>query len=99
MTIRNVISEIESANHPVAKVLYKGEYFKVITIGFKKSMLLKEHKTALPAKLTVLKGKVIYREGEVATFLSQYEEKIIQPEVLHSVEAEEDSLCLLIQGK
>lgn len=97
MKIKEIISALETATHPVAKALHKGNHFKVLAIGFKKGMILKEHKTHLPTKLFLLSGKIIYREEEISNTLSRYDEMEIPVNVLHAVEAMEDSLCLLTQ--
>ena len=98
MIIKEVLAQLENATHPVAKALHKTDHSRVLVIGFNKGMLLKEHKTHLPSKLTVLSGKVIYREGEKVIEAGQYEEVAIPVDILHSVEATETSLCLLTQG-
>ncbi|MDB5191001.1 MAG: hypothetical protein JWQ96_564 [Segetibacter sp.] len=98
MTIREVNEQLETANNPVAKVLHKGEHFKVLVIGFKMGMRLKEHTAHLPSKLTVITGRVKYRQGESLTELETFDQIDIPVNVMHSVEALEDSLCLLTQG-
>lgn len=98
MTIKQILKDLESAKRPVAKVLQSGTNFKVISIGFTKNMVLEDHKTDIPAKLIVLEGKVVYKEGEKMVMLSQYEETPIPASVIHSVTALEDSLCLVIKG-
>lgn len=98
MTIKQILKDLESAKRPVAKILQSGTNFKVIAIGFIKNMILDDHKTDIPAKLIVLEGKVVYKEGEKMVMLSQYEETPIPTGVMHSVTALEDSLCLVIKG-
>ena len=98
MILLQILEELETAKHPVAKALHKGDNFKVLAIGFKKGMILKEHVAHLPSRLFVLNGQIIYREKNVSTTLSAYEEIEIPVNVLHSVEAVDDSLCLLTQG-
>jgi hypothetical protein len=98
MIIQFVLEQLEIPAHPVEKALHKGDQSKVLIIGFKKGMILKEHKTHLPAHLTALTGKVIYHEGESQKVLSQYDETDIPIEMLHSVESLEDGLCILCQG-
>ena len=98
MILQQILTEIETSKHPVAKALHKGDHFKVLAIGFKRGMVLKEHQAHLPTKLFVLSGQIIYKQNEVCTSLSTYEEIEIPINVLHSVEAAEDSLCLLTQG-
>lgn len=98
MIIKEVIEQLEAATHPVAKVLHKGDYFKVLVIGFKKGMKLKEHVAPLQSKLTVISGKVVYEQGEQKTELQKFDEINIPVNITHSVKALDDSLCLLTQG-
>ncbi len=98
MIIKDLLSQLEGSTQPVLKSLRENDQFKVIAIGFKKGMVLKEHKTNLPAKLTVLFGSVLYKEGTNSKMLYQYDETEIPIQVLHSVECTEDALCILIQG-
>lgn len=98
MILKELFSGLESTSHPVAKALRKGEHFKVLAIGFKKGMVLKEHLAHLPTKLFVLNGQVVYKEMNTSSTLSTYDEIEIPVDCLHSVEALEDSLCLLTQG-
>lgn len=98
MILKEVLSQLEQASGPVAKVFQRGEQFKVIVLGFKKGMALKEHKTGLKAKLLTIEGSVRYKEAEKAVVLNKFDEQDIPINVFHSVEALEDSLCILIQG-
>jgi len=98
MTIKLILEQLKTAAHPVAKAIHKGEHFKVLAIGFRQGMKLKDHQARLPSKLTVLLGCVLYKEGEQVIRLEAYDEYDIPVDVIHSVEAEEDSLCLLTQG-
>ena len=98
MTIKEVIEQLDTATAPVAKVLHKGDHFKVLVIGFKKGMKLKEHVAPLQSKLTVISGHVLYRQGEQETELQKFDEINIPVNITHSVEALDDSLCLLTQG-
>ena len=96
--IKEVKEKLNSASGPVARSLHQGEGFRVLTIGFNAGMIMKEHKASISSKLTVLEGSVVYQEANRAITLSQYEEIDIPILVIHSVEALEDSLCLLTQG-
>ncbi len=98
MTIKEILKQLETAGHPVAKPIHKGNNFKVLGIGFKSGMKLKDHQASLPSKLTVISGKVIYRQQETATELQKFDEIEIPVNITHSVEAMEDSICLLTQG-
>lgn len=98
MTIADILSELDQSEHPVARALHKHDHFKVLFIGFKKGMRLAEHTTKFPAKITVLQGSITYKEPTYNVTLNKYDERAIPVDVIHSVEALEDSLCLLTQG-
>jgi quercetin dioxygenase-like cupin family protein len=99
MVIKELLEELRTRDQPLAKALHKGAHSKVLVLGFKKGMLMKEHVAHLPSKLVVLSGAVVYTEGAKATTLRLYEEIEIPVGIVHAVEALEDSLCLLAQGK
>lgn len=98
MVIKEILEQLKTAHHPIAKAIHKGEHFKVLALGFNAGMVLKEHVAHQPAVLTVLSGTVTYHQQGVDTLLHQYEEQQIPVNIPHSVTALEDSLCLLTQG-
>ena len=97
MIIKDLLLQLETSSHPVAKALHKGDHFKVLALAFKKDISLKEHKTSLNAKLVVLSGEVIYKQGDIIRKLAQYDETDIPLGVMHSVDCTEDALCILTQ--
>ncbi len=99
MTIKEIKEKLKTSDNPVAKSLHHGTDFNVLFIGFKQGMVLKEHKAHIQSKLTVLEGVVNYKEENRVVKLMQYDEVDIPVEITHSVEAIEDSLCMLIQGE
>lgn len=99
MTIKKIKQQLEESNHPVAMSLHSNKNFKVLAMGFKKGMVLKEHKAHSYTKLTILEGEVIYSEGDTNTVLKQYEEYVIPIDITHSVKANDDSICLLTQER
>jgi len=98
MIIPSIKTKLESSSHPIAQALHQNSSFRVLAIAFKKGMVLKTHKAHKTSKLFVLEGAVNYIERDKKTLLKRYEETDIPVEVSHSVEALEDSLCLLTQG-
>ena len=98
MIINEVLAELETKEHPVAKALYKKEGFKILVLAFKKSMILKEHKANVPTKLIVLEGKIIYESNATEMILNKYDEFDIPVNDLHAVHALDDALCMLVQG-
>ncbi len=98
MIIQEIHEKLKSSTKPVARLYYKSGDVKTIFIGFKKGMILDQHKTHLPARLMVMSGKVTYIQASELTNLRQYEYKDIPVDIMHEVHADEDSLCMLIQG-
>ncbi|MFM9946291.1 MAG: hypothetical protein ACKVQB_13755 [Bacteroidia bacterium] len=98
MIIKDILNQLEGSVNPVAKAIHSGENFKVLGIGFKKGMVMKEHISKLPARLTVLSGNIIYIQGMSETSLLQYDNIDIPVNEKHSLLAMEDSLCVLTQG-
>lgn len=98
MIIKEILSELETKDYPIAKALYKKEGFKVLVLAFKKGMILKEHKAHVPTKLVVLDGKVLYKSDAEEIIFNKYDEFDIPLNDLHAVSALEDSLCMLLQG-
>ena len=98
MIIKEILSELETKDHPVAKALYKKDGFKVLMLAFKKGMILKEHKAHVPTKLVVLDGSVKYISEITEIELGKYDEFEIPINELHAVNALADSVCMLIQG-
>jgi quercetin dioxygenase-like cupin family protein len=98
MIIQELKSLLESSVNPIARVLYKKENFRVLAIGFKKNMILKDHKTPYESKLLIIEGKVIYKEQLKELTLLQFEEVMIPINEIHNVTALQDSVCLLIQS-
>ncbi len=98
MILKNILTEIQGADKPVARMFRKGEHFHVLAIGFKERMVLEEHKSNLPARIVVIKGEVVYNNDHSATTLGLYDEYEIPVDELHWVEANRDSLMLVIKG-
>ncbi len=99
MNFDHILDKLITSTHPVAASIANGQDFSVLGIGFKKDMILKEHVTAVPAKLIVLDGLVTYQTAEGNTLLKKYAEIIIPANEKHAVIAHEDSMCLLIRAK
>jgi quercetin dioxygenase-like cupin family protein len=99
MIIRKILAQLETATHPVAKALAKGDHQKVTFIAFKRGMELKEHITPFVSTLFVLQGTVAYHEGEKVRLLNKYDETPIPAATAHRVECLEDAMCLLVQDK
>lgn len=98
MIIEQVREQMPLATGPVVKILKQSESYKMMVIGLKKGAVLKEHKTAVPARLIITEGHVTYHEYERAVDLKRDADFEIPVNVPHSLLVLEDSICLLIQG-
>ncbi|MES2111449.1 MAG: hypothetical protein V4577_22015 [Bacteroidota bacterium] len=98
MIIKNIIEQVETSNRPIAKIIKHSGNNKAIAIGLKKGMIWPDHKTSVPAILIVVDGRVTYREGNKAVALDKYDNFDIPVDITHALEAQEDSLCILLQG-
>lgn len=97
MIIPDLIMQAETAIHPTAKAVFKGNGFKVLALAFKKGMVLKDHKTLQITKLVVVKGAVIFKLPEKEIQLNVLDDYDIPVNELHAVIAIADSAILLIQ--
>ena len=98
MVIQDVIAGLANAAGPVIKVLSKSDATKIIVLGFKKGMMLKEHKTGLSTRLIVIQGQINYHSENGTVTMNKFDDLDIPVNAPHSVEALADSICLLIQG-
>jgi len=98
MVLKEIIKDLESSKDPVYKMLHKWETSHILAIGFKKGMLLKKHKSDIPARIVVIKGEVVYSSDNGSTTLGLYDEYEIPVKEFHWVEANEDSLMLVMKG-
>jgi len=99
MIVDEVLRELATSNKPEARALHKGLNSKTQLFGFKKGMSLKQHEVHMETTVFVLEGRIIYKDvrGREKT-LDKYHSLDLPVEVVHTLEAGEDSLCLMIQG-
>ena len=98
MIIKDILSQLETATNPVAKLIQHNEHFKVVVIALKAGMTWKEHKANLPTRLVVVEGSVIYQEGDKNITLEKHDDFEIPVNIIHALHANEDSICFIIQG-
>jgi quercetin dioxygenase-like cupin family protein len=98
MIISEIKKLLETASGPVARVLYLKDHFKVLAVGFKKGMILKDHKTPYETKLLVIEGSAEYHDANTDVILKCQDEYIIPVNEVHHVIALDDCICLLIQS-
>jgi len=102
--INQIIQSLDESTGPIAKVFHKGNNFRIISLGLKKGVLLKEHKPPslkenhLPDNviLIVIKGKAHYKSKTRNVIMNTFDKLEIPIDELHSVEGIEDSILLLI---
>ncbi|HSI69901.1 MAG TPA: hypothetical protein VK941_06700 [Gillisia sp.] len=98
MVLKEIIKELKTSKNPVYKMLRKGENSHILAIGFNKDMLLKKHKSDIPARILVIKGEVVYNSDNVSATLGLYNEYEIPVGESHWVTANEDSMMLVMKG-
>lgn len=97
MLVKEIISELPGAKKPIVRRFEQESGSHVLAIGLNKDVVLKEHKSDIPARILVIKGSVTYRAGEKKVGLGLFDEHIIPIGEYHSVEPQEDSVFLVIK--
>lgn len=94
----NIKNLYESDKKVAATTIFKGENSIVNSIHLAKESTLKEHITKIPALLFCLSGNIIYSdETNLKIKLSEGDYFHIKPNVIHKLDAIEDSELLLIK--
>lgn len=97
MLLKEMIAELPTASKPLVKRFEQEEGSHVLAIGLNKEVLLKEHKSDIPARIVVIKGAITYIAGGKKTDLDIFDEYVIPIGEYHSVEPREDSIFLVIK--
>ena len=97
MLVKEILSELPMADKPVVRKFEQEEGSHVLAIGLNKNVVLKEHKSDIPARILVIKGAIEYIAGDKRTRLEVFDEHIIPIGEYHSVEPQEDSIFLVIK--
>lgn len=95
MTIQSILEKLPDSEKPIVQILHKHNDAKVLAIAFKRGMVLKEHKAQVDGKLLCIAGKVVYIEGNNRFEINKFQEKEITAFIPHSVEAIDDSICII----
>lgn len=98
MILKEIWAQCAGATKPILQVIKKGDHFKNIAIAMPTNAVLKEHKTAIPSKLVVVEGSVIYRDPDQVIQLDKFDELDIPLDIMHSLECTAQSICILMQG-
>lgn len=98
MILQEILSEIEFTDKAVVRKLQNGKNQQAFAIGLQENATLKEHSSAVPARLYVLHGEVIYKTRDAVCNVKKFEDQVINPGELHSVTATKNSLFLVIKG-
>jgi quercetin dioxygenase-like cupin family protein len=98
MIIQEIINLMPSSDKVITRILRKYDQNRIIAIGLKKGLFLPDHITDVPALLIPIQGKVYFRSEVLSKEVQALEEVEIPLNVVHSLEALEDSICILIKG-
>ncbi len=97
MLVKEILSELSTATKPVVRRFEQENGSHVLAIGLNRNVILKEHKSDIPARILVIKGGITYIAGEKRVKLELFDEHIIPIGEFHSVEPQEDSIFLVIK--
>ena len=96
MQIASFLENIEFSDKSVAITsMIDNDFSKEIRIAFKKNQIMKEHKTKYPIVVMVLKGKINFTIKETTTILNQGDIISLKGNILHELEAKEESIVRL----
>ncbi|RFZ85132.1 hypothetical protein DYU05_05895 [Mucilaginibacter terrenus] len=98
MIIKKILAELGTTDRPLSKIIKTGDSFKTMAIGLKKGVTWRDHKAIMPTKLMVMEGRVTYVQGEKKVELDKFDDLDIPVNIVHSLQAAENSICILIQG-
>ncbi len=98
MIIQEIIKMLPSSQTVITRIIRKYDHNRIIAIGLKKGLFLPDHISSVPALLIPIQGKVYFRSEVLSIEVQALEELEIPVNVMHSLEAIEDSVCILIKG-
>jgi quercetin dioxygenase-like cupin family protein len=96
MTLSEIVEEATLSGQPVVQNIYQADGSKLIAIGMKGGMVLPEHKAPAEAKLMVIKGEIDFNTATKSLRLAVPDSLHIPLDVVHSVQAYNDALFLLL---
>ncbi len=96
MTLNDIEKASILSDTPVVKNIFNTDGSKLIAIGMKCGVILKEHIAPCKAKLMVIKGEIDFNTQTESRRLATYDSYDIPLDMPHSVEAYEDALFLLM---
>ncbi len=85
--------------HVVVTPMLESGFTKEIRIAFKAGQLMKAHKTAYPITVMVLRGEIDFGLPEKSVTLKSGDLIALEPNVIHSLEAKEESVVRLSLSK
>ena len=97
MIIKEILAQLPHAVKPVVKKYEQEAGSHVLAIGLNKNVILKEHKSDVPARILVIKGAINYVTAKKRVQIALFEEHEIPVGEYHSIEPQEDSIFLVIK--
>lgn len=81
--------------HYVVRKLHESNEHKHVLFCFRPGQVLKEHKTSSHVTICVISGKIRFTLEDKTSELSQSDMVIIEPELIHALEALDESVVLV----
>ncbi|MCF6201613.1 MAG: cupin domain-containing protein [Hydrogenimonas sp.] len=85
--------------HVAITPMLESGFTKEIRIAFKEGQIMKEHKTGYPITVMVLKGEIEFGLPEETVLLKSGDLIALEPNVVHSLKANEESVVRLSLSK
>jgi hypothetical protein len=96
MTLLEIEQASLASSLPVVKPIFSTTGSRLIAVGMKAGLILKEHIALTKTKIMVIKGEVDFNTQNESRRLGTYDSYDIPVHLAHTVEAYDDALFLLL---
>ena len=97
--IKEVANLLQTSETPVLKKVYDKNGTKLLAVGLKQGVVLKEHTAPSEAKLMVVQGEIDYNTATSSYRFARLDTYDIPEKESHSVVAVDDAVFLLLLSK
>ena len=98
MDLKNLVAQASfNADNPVFKPIDDHENYRRVLICLKKGQILSNHKSPVDYSMQSISGKTLFYEGQVTHELTPGWITNIEKNLMHKIEAAEDSVLLMTQ--
>ena len=96
MTYASFLADIVYGDaHPIITTLISNDYTKEIRIVFREGQSMKAHKTSFPITVMIVSGEIDFGVGDERIIFGAGDVIALEPNVVHDLNALEDSIVRL----